>query len=99
MFVTCVYQPERALCRTPSGPAETPVMAECQPLACRNAALTPANRQALPDHLAELDNTLAELDNTLADGDRLAPYVRHRLEEKRRETAAFLTRHTPEPMP
>ncbi|MFJ9362222.1 hypothetical protein [Streptomyces mirabilis] len=92
MFVTCVYPPERALCRTPSGPAETPVMADCQPLACRNAALTPANRQALADHLADLDNTLA-------DGDRLAPYVRHRLEERRRETAAFLTRHTPEPTP
>ncbi|MFJ9482904.1 hypothetical protein ACIRRI_49575 [Streptomyces mirabilis] len=92
MFVTCVYQPERALCRTPSGPAETPVMADCQPLACPNAALIPANRQALADHLADLDNTLA-------DGDRLAPYVRHRLEEQRRETAAFLTRHTPEPTP
>ncbi|MFH9969339.1 hypothetical protein ACH4PR_50260 [Streptomyces mirabilis] len=87
MFVTCVYPPERALCRTPSGPAETPVMADCQPLACRNAALTPANRQALADHLADLDNILA-------DGDRLAPQVRHRLEERRRETAAFLTRHT-----
>jgi hypothetical protein len=67
-------------------------MADCQPLACRNAALTPANRQALADHLADLDNTLTN-------GDRLAPYVRHRLEEQRRETAAFLTRHTPEPTP
>ncbi|MFD6532114.1 hypothetical protein [Streptomyces sp. NPDC060184] len=54
-FLTCVYNPDRALCRTPSGPAETPVMADCRPLACRNAALTPTNRSALTDHLASLD--------------------------------------------
>ncbi|MFI7020368.1 hypothetical protein [Streptomyces sp. NPDC050164] len=89
-FLTCVSNPDRALCRTPSGPTETPVMADCQPLACRNTALTPANRHALGGHLASLDTALA-------DGDRLAPYVRHRLEEQRRETTAFLTRHAPEP--
>lgn len=91
-FLTCVYNPDRALCRTPSGPTETPVMADCRPLACRNAALTPANRQALHEHLDALDTRLT-------DGDRLAPYIRHRLEEQRRETASFLTRHTPEHTP
>ncbi|MFD9394848.1 hypothetical protein ACFWBB_30185 [Streptomyces sp. NPDC060000] len=65
-------------------------MADCQPMACRNAALTAANRQALEGHIAALDTTLA-------DGDRLAPYVRHRLQEQRRETASFLIHHTPEP--
>ncbi|MGW7522669.1 hypothetical protein [Streptomyces sp. NPDC054783] len=39
-FVTCVYNPDRALCRTPMGPAGQPVLADCQPLACRNTALT-----------------------------------------------------------
>jgi hypothetical protein len=64
-------------------------MADCQPQACRNTALTSANRQAFADHFARLEDTLA------AD-DRLAPYVRARLEEQHHATAAFLTRHTPE---
>ncbi|MGW5657819.1 hypothetical protein [Streptomyces humi] len=64
--------------------------ADCQPLACRNTALTAANRQALAAHLARLEDTLTA-------GDRLAPYVRHRLEEQHHATAAFLTRHAPEP--
>ncbi|MFD5742596.1 hypothetical protein ACFXJM_37740 [Streptomyces massasporeus] len=88
-FITCVYNPDRALCRTPADRADQPVMADCQPLACRNTALTAANRQALGGHLARLEDTLAI-------GDRLAPYVRHRLEEQRRATGAFLARHTPE---
>ncbi|MFE3033071.1 hypothetical protein ACFXKY_15675 [Streptomyces canus] len=88
-FITCVYNPDRALCRTSEGPADQPVMADCKPLVCRNTALTPANRQALTGHFARLEDALA-------DSDRLAPYVRHRLEENHRATAAFLTRHTPE---
>jgi hypothetical protein len=63
--------------------------ADCKPLACRNTALTSANRQALAYHLAQLEHALAA-------GGRLAPYVRHRLEEQHRATAAFLTRHTAE---
>ncbi|MEV0186731.1 hypothetical protein AB0I54_47275 [Streptomyces sp. NPDC050625] len=54
-FVTCIYSPDRALCRTPVGPAGQPVLADCQPLACRNTALTSANREALAAHLAQLD--------------------------------------------
>ncbi|MFB7211752.1 hypothetical protein [Streptomyces sp. NPDC056255] len=65
-FLTCVYNPDRALCRTPAAAADTPAMAECQPLACRNTALTPTNHQALTEHLAELTAALAG-------GDRLAP--------------------------
>jgi hypothetical protein len=76
-FVTCVYNPDRALCRSPQDPADQPALADCQPLACRNTALTSANRQALASHLARLEDTLAN-------GDRLAPYVRHRLEEQHR---------------
>jgi hypothetical protein len=89
-FVTCVYNPDRALCRSPEASPDQPVMADCQPLACRNTALTTANRQALAGHLTQLEGAL---DN----GDRLAPYVRHRLQEQHRATAAFLARHNPEP--
>ncbi|PWG15376.1 hypothetical protein DF268_00765 [Streptomyces sp. V2] len=88
-FVTCVYNPDRALCRSPEDPADQPVMADCQPLVCRNTALTSANRQALAHHLDRLEDALE-------DGTRLAPYVRHRLEEQRHATTASLTRHTPE---
>ncbi|MFF8732208.1 hypothetical protein ACF073_37950 [Streptomyces sp. NPDC015171] len=89
-FVTCVYNPDRALCGTSNDHGDSqPVLADCQPLACRNTALTPANRQALNGHLAKLEDALANRD-------RLAPYVRQRLEEQHRETAAFLARHAPE---
>ncbi|EPJ40353.1 hypothetical protein STAFG_2602 [Streptomyces afghaniensis 772] len=80
---------DRALCRTSEGPADQPVMADCKPLVCRNTALTPANLQALTGHFARLEDALA-------DSDRLAPYVRHRLGERHRATAAFLTCHAPE---
>lgn len=40
---------------------------------------------------------LAQMEAALDDGDRLAPYIRHRLEEQHRATAAFLARHDPEP--
>lgn len=91
-FLTCVYNPDRALCRTPASSADTPAMGDCQPLACRNTALTPDNHRALTEHLAELTASLAN-------GDRLAPYLRHRLTEQRTATEAFLTRHAPEASP
>ncbi|MEV5906334.1 hypothetical protein [Streptomyces sp. NPDC052127] len=89
-FVTCVYNPDRALCRTRHGQASGPELADCQPLACRNTALTADNRAALTAHAAELDTALSH-------GDLLAPYVRHRLTEQHQQTIAFLSRHSPEP--
>ena len=88
-FVTCVYNPDRALCRPRESPGTTPALTDCQPLACRNTALTAANRDALAGHIAELDATLAQ-------PDLLAPYVRQRLIAQRDETTAFLTLHHPE---
>ncbi len=88
-FITCVYNPGRALRRCPEASADQPAMADCQPQACRNTALTSANRRALANHRARLEDTL------VAD-DRLAPYVRRGLQEQHCATAAFLTRHTPE---
>ncbi|MFD8393735.1 hypothetical protein ACFV2N_32170 [Streptomyces sp. NPDC059680] len=87
-FVTCVYNPDRALCRTSADPGEHPAMADCQPLACRNTALTSANLHALTDHLTQLEIALA-------DDNHLAPYNRHRLQEQHRVTAVFLARHDP----
>ncbi|GGN64699.1 hypothetical protein GCM10011579_034420 [Streptomyces albiflavescens] len=84
-----VYNLDRALCRAPTSPGDQPVMADCRPLACRNTALTCGTRLALRDHLNQLEAALS-------DSDRLAPYIPHRLEEKHRDTAAFLARHAPE---
>lgn len=38
-FVTCVYDPDRALCRPHSGPGSGPELTGCQPPARRNIAL------------------------------------------------------------
>ncbi|MCX5613428.1 hypothetical protein OHB39_38880 [Streptomyces sp. NBC_00047] len=89
-FVTCVFNPDRALCRPAPGTSEEPELGDCRPLACRNTALTPGNREAHARHLAVLDRALAQ-------GDRLAPYIRHRFQQQRQDTSDFLTRHTPEP--
>jgi hypothetical protein len=53
------------------------------PLRCRNVALTEENVDAFVGYLATIDRMLAN-------GDALAPYVRHRLEQRRVEIARFL---------
>ncbi|MEV0195238.1 hypothetical protein [Nonomuraea sp. NPDC050691] len=88
-FVTCVYNADRALCRPRQSPGTAPELADCRLLACRNTALTAANREALTPHVAELDASLAEPDLP-------APYVRERLTAQRYETTAFLAPYHPE---
>ncbi|MDJ0363414.1 hypothetical protein [Rhodococcus sp. H29-C3] len=80
-FVTCVYNPDRALCRRRDG-HDGPSLQDCQPLRCRNSALTPHNREHMREAVQSYDH---ELDTVL-----LAPYVRHRLQLKRTEIADFL---------
>jgi integrase len=85
-FVTCVYNPDKALCRrqlSADGTQSTPDLGSCQPLDCRNVALTAANRRALTDQLHKLDAHLAG-------ADLLAPYVADRLAAQRRDLAEFL---------
>jgi len=88
-YVTCVYNPDRALCQRRDG-AEGPCLPDCQPLACRNVALTSANIAALTRHQAHLGQALKG-------PGVIAPYVRHRLEEQHTEITAFLTSHQPDP--
>jgi len=84
-YVTCVYNPDRALCRR-TGDATGPSLPDCQPLACRNVALTSGNITALTLHRAQLEQALER-------GSVIAPYVRHRLEEQLSEMTAYLARH------
>jgi len=84
-YVTCVYNPDRALCRRQDG-AGGPCLPDCQPLACRNVALTSANITVLTGHRTHLEQALQP-------GSAIAPYVRHRLGEQLSEITAFLTQH------
>jgi hypothetical protein len=85
-FVTCVYNPDRALCRRED--SKGPSLPDCQPLKCRNVALTPENLRAHHDRKDQLDNALAK-------GDLLAPYYRQRLEDNRAEVVQFLETNSP----
>jgi hypothetical protein len=82
-FVTCVFNPDKALCLRDATPSnKTPALADCQPMACRNVALTGDNLAAWQQHLAQLDQALGD--------DTLAPYLRHRLRQQRDDIAGFL---------
>lgn len=81
-FVTCIHNADRALCRRGDG-EDGPSLPDCVPLRCRNVALTKDNLDAFTGYLAAMDRTLAN-------GDALAPFVRHRLEQRRDATAHFL---------
>jgi len=82
-FVTCVFNPDKALCLRAGTPSDQgPALADCQPMACRNVALTGDNLAAWRQHLARLDQALS--DRTLA------PYLRHRLTQQRDDIIRFL---------
>jgi len=81
-FVTCVFNPERALCtRSSKGPEQ----GSCEPLDCKNVALSAANKS---EWLAQL----AQLDANMAAGEALAPYVLSRLEGHREAVVSMLGR-------
>ncbi|MFF2147211.1 hypothetical protein [Kitasatospora sp. NPDC058190] len=82
-YVTCVHNPDRALCRRHDGRAG-PSLPDCQPLRCRNVALSAENTD-------QLRAALEAHDRELARADQLAPFVRHRLQTRRQELADFLT--------
>ncbi|GAA1956694.1 hypothetical protein [Amycolatopsis minnesotensis] len=80
-FVTCVHNPDRALCH--NGTQHGPSLGDCQPLACRNVALTADNHDAWRQHLATVDAMLAARD-------ALAPYARERLRVRREQISQLL---------
>ncbi|MEW2265801.1 hypothetical protein ACGF5T_24285 [Streptomyces sp. NPDC047853] len=81
-YVTCVHNPDRALCRRSDG-AEGPSLPDCQPLRCRNVTLTSGN-------ITRMREVLAAYDQKLARGEHLAPLIRHRLNARRQEIVDFL---------
>ncbi|MCR2818921.1 hypothetical protein NQ166_08785 [Microbacterium sp. zg.Y1090] len=58
-YVTCVYNPDKALCRAGRQPTTGPDLNACKPLACKNVALDSANISAWLEELTELDVALS----------------------------------------
>jgi hypothetical protein len=80
-YVTCVHNPDRALCHT--GNQQGPSLGDCQPLACRNVALT-------TDNITAWQAQLTKLDSAFDTSDELAPYVRDRLQAHRQQIQQLL---------
>jgi hypothetical protein len=68
-----------------------PDLGTCQPLRCRNAAFTPANRDALQAELAKIDASLSQ-------APALPPYLQHTLTARRQAVTALLARQEDEPV-
>ena len=59
-YVTCVYNPDKALCRTRIGADnDTPDQSNCKPLTCRNTALTDENLNIWHEELATITRDLS----------------------------------------
>lgn len=88
-YITCVFNPDRALCqpRPDATGRLRPAPPRCQPLACRNVALTPDNHGALSIEAQRLDDELAARPV-------LPPLLADQLARRRDAITAFLARHT-----
>jgi hypothetical protein len=82
--VTCVYSHAKA----PYGGDSQPDLASCQPLRCRNVALSPANRDTLAEKIASLDAALTAVAV-------LPPLLQHRLRDRRQAITDFLAKNQP----
>lgn len=86
-YVTCVYNPDKALCRTRTGvDDDTPDQSNCKPLACRNVALTDEN-------LDTWRNELATIDRDRRSVPLLPPLLIARLEARQIQVARFVTQY------
>jgi hypothetical protein len=85
-YVTCVYSHAKALC----GGSTQPDLSSCQPLRCRNVALTPGNRDALAEEITSLDTALSARR-------ALPPLLERRLRDRHQAIAEFLGGNQPGP--
>jgi hypothetical protein len=86
-YSTCVFNPDKALCRKKASikGVVMPRISECQPLECRNVALTESNVLALRSEVAELEVELAKKPS-------LPPLLEKTIERRIDEISAFLAR-------
>ena len=81
-MVTCVFNPEKALCFRDSG-SRTPNPAGCMPLTCRNVALDLDQRNSWIDEQRQLEKTL---EAPVAQN----PYVRATMQQRIKKIAVLL---------
>lgn len=88
-YITCVHHHSKALCEKARGRRSEglPDYGGCKPLACHNVALTAEN-------IAAWQREANRLDARLATRPPLPPLLRHRLQARRAEIAAFLDQST-----
>jgi hypothetical protein len=84
-YVTCVFNPDTALCLADRARPAAPELSACRPLDCPNVALTGANVAALR---REVDHLTHELQPPSS----LPPLLQHRLAERRDRITAYLAR-------
>lgn len=91
-YATCVFSPATALCQHQHDTSGTdrPALGSCQPLDCRNTALTAANTAALREEVTRLDRQLTARP-------ALAPLLHARLTSRRDQIRAFLARYPEHP--
>jgi hypothetical protein len=83
-LVTCVFDPDKALCLRSTDGANRPALERCDPFRCANVALT-------TDNIAGWDAVVRELDVLLQREAVLPPYVAARLKDARaRAVVKFL---------
>lgn len=89
-YATCVFDPDKALCtRTTTRDGRlAPTLGECQPLHCRNVALTSGNIAALRAETTTIDTELTQRP-------ALPPLLRTRLTQRREQIVQFTERYDP----
>lgn len=88
-YVTCVFNPDKALCLKHTDNSRRPRLSQCQPLQCPNVALT-------TDNIAALRRELEHVDTQLAARPGPPPLLAHRLSQRRTAITGFLDQHTQE---
>jgi hypothetical protein len=90
-YARCVFDPAKAMCRPrPDGHGVTrPAQKSCQPLDCRNTAITTSNRQAPHAEAARLGTALSARPT-------LPPLLERQVTERRDKITRFLDRHAAE---
>ncbi|WP_157928633.1 hypothetical protein [Mycobacteroides abscessus] len=90
-YVTCIYDPDKALCHRQLDESPKPSTARCAPLNCHNVALTDDNR-------AQWLQEIGDLSDALSGRPKLPPLLVHRLEERQRHIHNLLSKTTKEPL-
>lgn len=86
-YITCVYDPKKALCRTDDGTSEShPDITRCQPLSCHNVAATQEQLRTWKEEVVTIDAELAERP-------LLPPLLVARLIERKVDIISFIDRN------